>query len=1360
MRTISMLIASACSRLILALLLLLLSTNAWADSLVVMSGAGQSGLGGSAASQPIVVQARNVDGQVVAGRTINWTTSNGFILGASSSATDANGLASVTFTYGSPGTTAIVASDPAGATSAQALVTSTGSDSIILISGGGQSGKAGTTSAQPIVVEVRNASGNPVVGRSVGWSDQTSYTRVASPTSTTDSAGRASMTFTYLQGPAAVDGAVATIRATNTAGGQAVDATARVLGFDVLRMVSVQSQSGLVGSSGSPLTVQLTDWNGTPVAGATVIWYERLSSGLVSLSATSSVTDANGNTSITFQYVRPGTGEITAEYGPSATDMRFVSVGSDHMVLISPNNTYGAPGTHSTSPIVVEVRDVNNNPIPGRTIHWLTYIGDAVADAPTSVTDAAGRTSMGFTHGTVLSLISGHDPTILNATDPQPNWAADADTWSNPTNPANQNTFRMISGSGQTGLAGTAGAQPLVVEILDASGNPVVGVQVFYNISGNIVLDPAASFTDASGRASKNFTYGGPGQTMIQAARNFGTPSGTAAYVQFHVTATGIDTMMPISGNAQSGLVGTHSAQPLVTELRNASGQPVVGRTITWIVNGGNAVFDAPTSLTDASGRASMGFTFGPTASINGLEARDTTTGVHTGYFASGVGADAISQISGSGQTGLAGSAGAQPLVVEVRDAAGAPVTGRTIHWSTVTGDAVAASPASVTDGSGRASMTFTRGISPNSTLVATDSSTGQQVQFFIVASQAVGSGLIVSGNGQSGLPGTAGPQPIVIELRSPTNAPLPGQAVAWSVLSGPATLSAVSNITDAAGRASASFNFGATPGTSIIQARDVATGQLLQAAVTALGNNQALSVVSGDAQTLVANTTSEPLVVLLKNFANAPVVGATVSWTTSGGTLASATTVTDANGRSSNTVTTTVAGAVTVQANSVLAASPITFTLTTGLADLPNLTPEQEGVAEALDNACPALADLATLSPEQADLLARCQDLSAAAGINGGATAAALDELLADTAQAQSDTAAVAIGAQVQNVNMRLLALRSGSATSGTNGLTFTGPGGMIQLGSLMNALAGDEKSPQKAETFSRWGFFATGNIGRGEADANRSSPAYDYDISGVTAGIDYRQRDNLVIGAALGYTQQDTELAGSQGEVSMSGWSLSGYSTYSFKELWYVDGVVTVGSNQFELTRRISYTLPTPGGGTTSINQLATGKPDGDLFSTALTFGGDFHKGAFGFSPYGQLVYSRMGFDAYSETLRSGPGSGLGLAVESRDIRALTGILGARMTMTHSADWGVFAPTASFEWNHEFKDDPDAIAARLIYDPTNTLISITGEPMDSDYLRIGIGMSLVLTRGRSGFLMYQHMVARDGQSQDNLSLGLRIEF
>jgi len=88
------------------------------------------------------------------------------------------------------------------------------------------------------------------------------------------------------------------------------------------------------------------------------------------------------------------------------------------------------------------------------------------------------------------------------------------------------------------------------------------------------------------------------------------------------------------------------------------------------------------------------------------------------------------------------------------------------------------------------------------------------------------------------------------------------------------------------------------------------------------------------------------------------------------------------------------------------------------------------------------------------------------------------------------------------------------------------------------------------------------------------------------------------------------------------------------------------------------------------------------------------------------------------------------------------------------------VIIPHLQVEWEHEFKDDPAQITARFLNDPTATPMVITGDPQDTDYFRIGIGLSMILNKGRSGFIYYEQMLGRDGYNQYNLGLGLRVEF
>jgi len=88
------------------------------------------------------------------------------------------------------------------------------------------------------------------------------------------------------------------------------------------------------------------------------------------------------------------------------------------------------------------------------------------------------------------------------------------------------------------------------------------------------------------------------------------------------------------------------------------------------------------------------------------------------------------------------------------------------------------------------------------------------------------------------------------------------------------------------------------------------------------------------------------------------------------------------------------------------------------------------------------------------------------------------------------------------------------------------------------------------------------------------------------------------------------------------------------------------------------------------------------------------------------------------------------------------------------------VLIPTASLEWQHEFNSDLDAVTARFINDPTQTPFSLLGNPLENSFIRFGLGMSFVMSHGRSGFLLYEHTFGQDGVRQDNLGFGIRIEF
>jgi len=755
------------------------------------------------------------------------------------------------------------------------------------------------------------------------------------------------------------------------------------------------------------------------------------------------------------------------------------------------------------------------------------------------------------------------------------------------------------------------------------------------------------------------------------------------------------------------------------------------------------------------------------------------TNTLSTPVFASPV----LSLVSGNNQVGVVGEHSTHPLVVHLVDSNGQPFANKTIGWQVVSGPAVLDSGSSNTDGSGNAQVSFTYGPATTGAIVMRATYASSTVDFNATSQSYLIT--ILGGNGQVAGPGQSLPQDFVVQVSLPSGITalrpangaqthalpsLAGVAVQWQVLSGGGSLSQGANtVTDATGRTTNHYTLGAATGLN--QVRVVVPGGTSVTFSATSANNTALQIVSGNSQSLTTNTQSAPLVVELTNN-GVPIPNATIAWSATNATLASATSVTDGSGRASNTAKVTNPGAATVTAtSSVPPAGPTTFGLNGAISNLVGLTPQQGQIAHAIDNACPALAARSNLTPAEQDLLAQCQALSFSAGQDPDQARNALTEMFSSVAFLQTSAALLISTEQFDNIKARIAALRSGTGGAHFGGLAFNTPDGNLPIGSIGDSMLGfaDPQKNDKADSdkgkevgsgFDRWGFFASGTFGHGSSDPREVTPGFGFNTRGLTAGVDYRFSDKFIAGVSAGYAKYNADLTVGAGGMDTKGWSLSAYSTFFRQDSWYLDGVVTFGSNNYDINRKIIYTLTT-NSGTMSVNQVASASAGGTTFAGALTFGRDFSKGPWSFGPYFRGTYTLMSFDQYQETLQAGaPGNGLGLAIQARDLKSTATVLGAKVNYASSQSWGVLMPHAEVEWEHEFQDNPDSIVAHFIHDPTATPIQVSGDSIDTDFFRLGLGLSFVFTHGRSGFIYYEKTLGRTGITQDNIAIGLRLEF
>ncbi|MDB4892090.1 MAG: hypothetical protein JWL61_3945 [Gemmatimonadetes bacterium] len=281
----------------------------------------------------------------------------------------------------------------------------------------------------------------------------------------------------------------------------------------------------------------------------------------------------------------------------------------------------------------------------------------------------------------------------------------------------------VISGGGQTGIAGSPLAQPFTVELQAADNAALAGVPVTFRASstGGAVSSVAAT-TDASGRASTTLMLG-PDAGVYQ----FEATSGTATPATVNATATPAPAarISFLGGNNQTGVVGTNLAQPVTVRVTNAFGAPVGGAVVKWTTAAGGGTPATASSTTAADGTTTTTYKLGTHAQIQFLTASLTGVAAPDGEvnFSFTALADIPATISGSGagQHAPAGSALASPLGTIIADQYGNPIAGYKVVWAVATGSVGSATMTpsiSTTDVGGRASTLVTLGNQPGALVI------------------------------------------------------------------------------------------------------------------------------------------------------------------------------------------------------------------------------------------------------------------------------------------------------------------------------------------------------------------------------------------------------------------------------------------------------------------------------------------------------------------------------------------------------------------------------------------------------------------------------------------------------------------
>ncbi len=569
------------------------------------------------------------------------------------------------------------------------------------ISGDDQESLPGKTLANPFVVEVKDEDGLVYEGVPVTFAVTAGDGTLVKRSTTTDSNGKAENTLTLGKNPGTntVRASVKTIPKSVTFNAEGIRAPTTLL------KISGDDQEGYPGETlPNPLVVEVKDQSDNPLRNVRVTF--AVTEGGGTLTATTTKTDRNGKAESKLA-LGPNSGTNTVSVAVSGIEQKelFSAEGvrtPQKILKISGDNQTGKPGETLAYPLVVEVRDRHDEPLPEVQVTFTVTAGDGTLTMATTTTNKSGRAESVLTLGPSagMNIVS----VSVSGTGELQFFSAEG--------LRTPHKILKISGDAQQGLPGAALTNPFVVEVQDETGAALEGIPVTFVVTaGGGMLDTQSIDTNSDGRAGNTLSLGdNPGTNTVRV-----TAEGVAQSEIFN--AEGIRVVQElsiISGNNQEGSPGETLPNPLVVEVKDQFDKPLRNVQVTFAVTDGKGKLTTTKTKTDRNGRAESTLTLGPNAGTNTVSVSASGIEQSEVFNAEGIRTpELILKTSGDSQEGPPGTTLTNPFVVEVQDKTGLPLEGIPVTFVVTTGDGSLNVTSTETTSNGRAESTLTLGLRP-----------------------------------------------------------------------------------------------------------------------------------------------------------------------------------------------------------------------------------------------------------------------------------------------------------------------------------------------------------------------------------------------------------------------------------------------------------------------------------------------------------------------------------------------------------------------------------------------------------------------------------------------------------------------
>ena len=294
-------------------------------------------------------------------------------------------------------------------------------------------------------------------------------------------------------------------------------------------------------------------------------------------------------------------------------------------------------------------------------------------------------------------------------------------------------------------------------------------------------------------------------------------------------------------------------------------------------------------------------------------------------------------------------------------------------------------------------------------------------------------------------------------------------------------------------------------------------------------------------------------------------------------------------------------------------------------------------------------------------------------------------------------------------------------------------------------------------------WSLFVNARFDQNDRDRSTNEDGFSSDGNAATVGVDLRTSPNSHVGAAISFGRNNLDYTDASGKLDTRETGFNLFAGWQADNGFYLDSLLTFNRRKQDQVRRIAYGL-----GSSSVDQSFDSKFDSDERLLALTAGFQVNRGAASFNPYLRVELVKADSDGYTEISRNPTGNGGGWALQVAPIDESFNrtALGMRAAYAISGSNGVYLPFVDLSLIKVNGANNEPASVRYTGDlSANVNLSavdflMVADAEDNSYGSAALGMSAQWANGWSGFFSYRRNFAESRYTQEQINLGLRMEF